>query len=81
MTKGFFQSKTILIALVSLVLAILGFFLKKDFSPEVAQQIAELDWLNWSQALLSTLLIIIRVIFPPAAKIRGAWSRVGSIFK
>lgn len=81
MVKGFFQSKTILTALIGLGLSILGFFLKKDISPEVAEQLSSLDWVNTGQAIVSALVILIRVIFPPAAKIRGLWSSFGSLLK
>jgi hypothetical protein len=81
MVKGLFQSKTVLAALIALALSILGFFLKKDFPPEVSQQLAALDWVNTGQAIVSAFIILIRVVFPPAAKIRGLWSSAGSLLK
>lgn len=76
MTKGFFQSKTIILALVGLGLAIVGFFTKKNFPPELAEQITALDWANTGNAIVTTLIIIVRVLFPSGAKITGLWNRI-----
>ena len=68
--KGFFQSKTVILALVNLVLAILGGLTHRELT-YLGQEIVALDWQNISQALISVVMIFVRVFFTSGAKISG----------
>ncbi len=67
MKKGLFSSKIFLMALAGLLLSVYHYFTGSPAPEGTAEQIAEIDWVNVGQGLLSLAIILARAFFSGSA--------------